>query len=277
MGDALEKDYDFGAKNHWRRTQWNFFAKHCRQNKVALRSAFGIYLCDADDIDRSIAINKGFSSENLIGINWDDGTCKNLRSGGFAVGGDLGWQILSWENPKIDFVSADFSGGLRNSQKRFIESLAQTRGLNTHCAVSINLLRGRDPESNHLRKALLANGHPEKHLIHRGMQAWCWYVISIINLAVDANEMRGIPLKEENKESCYKGIQQLAMALCRPVFGSYPSGHLRMDWVMFKAPNWANILLTRPSAITGSEADRKIKQSKRSRAAGMAHRTRKLN
>jgi hypothetical protein len=112
-----------------------------------------LYLADEMDLDRSVAIEKGFRPWNLLAVNRDEKIVKEIRKqGGVAVCGDIGDIICAWpEHLSLDVIHADFCCGLTKSLGGFIHAVL-TRPTD-RLLVCVNLLRGRDAWSNEWRDA----------------------------------------------------------------------------------------------------------------------------
>jgi hypothetical protein len=66
MVTGATRDYDVGRKNHWRRTIWNEILRRTagqeKQNVV-------LYLAGPQDLDRTVALQKGVPDQNLVAID----------------------------------------------------------------------------------------------------------------------------------------------------------------------------------------------------------------
>jgi len=244
------KNYKFGNKNNWRRTVWNIAAKHIPKKK----NAICVYVGDENDLDRPVAIKKGFYSNNLILVNNDKKTVKKIRAQNkLAILGDINEVIGSWNNKhKISYLNLDICSGLEkniqsNSILVLLKSVMERPGV-----VCINLQRGRDEYSNDLRlfykkameedKAKLPKG--VNNLKHRGFLLY----LAIMDFLASKYEIK-IRESYENKmdyvniEYKAEGIQpyteQRAINLffwnflLTPTFYSYKSGVI-MDSLIIK-------------------------------------------
>lgn len=133
--------YEFGAKNHWRRTIWNEIAKRVDNR----RKAIAIYLPGKEDLDRSIAISKGFKPMNLIGIDRDASVVEKLRSEKkLIICGPAACVLDAWDSPtKPSAIFMDFQCGL--TEEAFLTmACISTIGQPSPIICAANFLRGRD-------------------------------------------------------------------------------------------------------------------------------------
>ena len=111
-----------------------------------------------DDIDRKIARSKGVRGNSLIAVESNAKTVKNLRKSGVnVISGDIKTVIQSWESKQpIKAVLADYCSGIERSNWDTYNHMDRP-ALRGACLM-INLQRGRDPWSEHLRKYDNTNG-----------------------------------------------------------------------------------------------------------------------
>jgi hypothetical protein len=72
-------NYKFGTKANWRRWQWNRIVERLA---VPVRDAVVVYLAGPEDLDRPVALSKGFRPDNLIAVDRDGDVVKQLRMNG---------------------------------------------------------------------------------------------------------------------------------------------------------------------------------------------------
>lgn len=140
MSKGASFDYQFGTKKNWRRWIWNRIAERVDDR----RNAICIYLPSADDKDRQVAIEKGFRSENLIGVERNRATLGKARQHGLCVHGEFFDAVFSLQRSrKIAVIFGDFCSGLSD---QVVDNLLNLWLLpNTRDAVcAFNFLRGRD-------------------------------------------------------------------------------------------------------------------------------------
>jgi hypothetical protein len=150
------KDYDFANKEKWRVWTWNQIR---RKLKVPIKDAVGLYFPGPQDLDRPVAIKKGFSPHNLFGVERDCATVKALRKNKVnVIEGDLMATIRYWSTtpPQLDFINADFTCGITPATLAFLAALYGCDGMTNPTVVVVNLLRGRDKQLNDLTDAAFA-------------------------------------------------------------------------------------------------------------------------
>jgi len=138
-GESL--NYKFGTKNHWRRTIWNRIVERLF---VPAKDAVVLYLAGEQDLDRTIAVAKGFQSHNLIAIDRSKRVVKMLRNNGtLALHGNLIEVIGEWQNLKVDVVFADCCSGV-SPEVAFLAIKLGTAESFKDSVLAFNLMRGRD-------------------------------------------------------------------------------------------------------------------------------------
>lgn len=155
---GAKKSYDFGPKRHWRRWVWNRIAErlgYYGSNGVRFcrpRDALAVYLSGAMDFDRQIAIDRGFHADNLIAVDRTSSVVRNVRNrGALCVNGDiLHAAIAIAKRRRLDVVHADLCCGLSPQLAVDIMQLMLMPNAQ-RCVVSVNMMRGRDPQSNAFR------------------------------------------------------------------------------------------------------------------------------
>jgi len=110
-------NYDFDAKNKWRRMIWQRITARLKRWNVSTDTAIVLYLSGPDDLDRSVAIKKGFQWNNLIAIDKDQAIIDKLRADGkLAIRSDLVDVLNGWsykEKPQV--IVADFCSNFHES------------------------------------------------------------------------------------------------------------------------------------------------------------------
>ena len=143
-------DYSYGSKKQWRRWCWNRAAERIADRKNALV----LFLAGENAHDIEAAERKGFWRRNMIAIEKDPATVKKLRALGLLViEGDLMKVLFCWPpERKIDLVFADFCCGLNYSVSRDVPRAYSLRSC-MNAVWIVNMLRGRDADSNDLRRS----------------------------------------------------------------------------------------------------------------------------
>lgn len=269
--------YQNGTKETWRGWQWNQIVNRlcgCRElgpasTRNELRDKVVLYLVGPNDIDRQVAIKKGFRNENLIAVDFDRSRVDAVRKdGGFAVCGNLTHIAATWPASKpVDAVIADFCCGLTEEVGKFVEALVAHGMLKDNGALSMNLLRGRDSINDEVR---MVAGRPG--LKHRGDWAALLVASEIFkqkfdNKPVPEGAKAGdIERLKSLMEQYRKGIYNWLL----PSFYSYRSGVQLFDSVVMQFPSFAE----KPGLpCVHTLPPKKILAAKRQIAATMAIRT----
>jgi hypothetical protein len=220
-------NYKFGPKNNWRRTIWNEISSRVGKDK---RDGIVLYLAGLEDLDRAVAVEKGFHPNNLIAIDRDQRVVDAMRAQGkLAIKGDLSSVIAHWPHDlPIAAIVADFCCGLEKSIfVDFVGSLTWAP-LHPGCVVAVNLQRGRDPwwfsETGRQIYAINANGEKTKH---RGkFLAFCVANTFAISFGAYA---------ERDADLCTKRAREV-LKMMGPRYFEYKSGNLSMDSFVLSWP-----------------------------------------
>lgn len=226
--DGSTKDYDFGQKNHWRRSLWNSILSRTEGSHKHLPV---LYLCGPQDLDRQIATSKGVPHQNLIAVDKRKMNSDRVRSEGHpAINADIAKLLQSW--PATQPISAavlDLCGGLTN----IVCDLASAhfRSVFSGSVVAINLLRGRDAASNDWRDRVAEIAHeegiPVEHK-NRSRMALMLYATHVGQCMLGRN-LSDMPRPQ------HEFLANLISHLMQPQFFVYRSGTLVFDSVVFKA------------------------------------------
>jgi hypothetical protein len=149
-------NYTSSPKLTWRGWVWNRITE--RISKLDRPDAIVLYLVGPNDLDREIAIRKGFKSKNLIAIDRDEECVKAARRiGSLAIQATLEDLLVAWpKDLPISAVLADFTCGLDKVMNFFQGAILASRAIHPETVIAVNLQRGRDPASNPLREGLRA-------------------------------------------------------------------------------------------------------------------------
>ncbi len=138
------KDYKFGQKNHWRRTIWN---EMLRRTNGREKTESIIYLAGQDDLDRSVAVEKGVPSDRLIAIDRDAVNVDSIRQKKCpAVRGDIFDVLSGWpESNPVCAMHLDLCQGMLSPRQmdQLMVVIAANPALNASI-LAINLQRGRE-------------------------------------------------------------------------------------------------------------------------------------
>lgn len=145
------RDYNFGQKNHWRRSVWN---EVLRRTAGRERSEVILYLPGPKDEDRAVAVAKGVPTQNLIAIDREARNVTAVRANGVpAVTGDALDVLWSWPDDRpVCAVLLDFCCGITNDTLGTFDAFQRAPFRRAVCMV--NFMRGRDSWSNVNRQAM---------------------------------------------------------------------------------------------------------------------------
>lgn len=132
-------NYKTGTKNNWRHQCWNEISRRVK-NK---RNATVLYLAAEQDLDRSVAIRRGFQANNLIAVDMRQSVVDQLRDKSkIAVQGRIEHIACAWAD--VDVVYADFCCGLTKDAMRSIEMMCMLPFIKNECVFLFNFMRGRE-------------------------------------------------------------------------------------------------------------------------------------
>lgn len=166
-------NYQFGAKNNWRNWQWNRIKEKIRK---PVGECIALYLSGSQDLDRRVAVRKGFSPDNLIAVDNDIRVVRELRANGkLAIHGDIEEVVASFPSGvNIDVLVADYCGVLnRNTFLVRGQSLFHAPSI-FGSVIAVNLYRARSKDASETRKHMLNMGGGD--LMHKG-QMFSWMAL----------------------------------------------------------------------------------------------------
>jgi hypothetical protein len=258
--------YGTKPKKDWRGWQWNRVSE--RLPTIGVDQAIGLYLCGPEDIDRRIAMKKGFDPLNLIAVDLDAANVERVRSaGGLAIQAELSEVVLAWPlHTRLNFVCADFCGGLDGNAQRLLVAMSQMQG-QSHtrsigCVISCNLQRGRDVASGDFRATLIEHGQNEKH---RGLLFFQAALATLSRVVAPDDEEAGLA-----------GVREWGHRFV-PALHSYRGARVMMDSVVFLWPWLARCPKVAPKlwdARSSTAGD--LQAVRRKISACLAVRTRRL-
>jgi hypothetical protein len=233
--------YDDPAKDAWRGWKWNAIADAAtswrrlppseRARQLSQKTV--LYLVGPDDHDRRRALARGFANHNLIAVDLVEERVKEVRAaGGLAICGSLQQVIANWPlDWPIDVIDADFCHGFVSDVRALHDILLAQFAMSPTAVISLNMLRGRDANSNGIRdnieEFLKASGTSLKHpqnMKHRGMNwifSWLMYVSRMQTYLLNDCQ----PLIHNGQHYlalCMDCIRE-QWASCNPRFNSYKS------------------------------------------------------
>ena len=234
MADFTE--YGKGEKNNWRRKSWNTCARKLRESGVSKKKATILYLGAAGDLDRKVAVSKGFSPERMYSVDDDPEIIASLRSQGkCAVLGEFSEVVANWGGP-IDVIWADYCCGLQAAVINLVLRLLCCESVTESTVVMVNLQRGREPGIADLREELTTSfAIPKTMHKHRGMLLMLW-TLNVFS-TWPLHEM-GRTLGQIEKANKWVWDNQ------SPAFDSYrshASKGLYFDSVIFTAGIWGRV------------------------------------
>lgn len=139
-------DYKHGRKNQWRRRSWREIAKRVENKK----DARVLYLAGRQDLDRSVAIKKGFQPDNLFAVDNCPGVVEELRKRRCnAICGDV-FDVAIAGRDFFNVLYLDLTGGVSLKLHVFFELLILSSVVDR--VVLLNLLNGRDRYSNKFKE-----------------------------------------------------------------------------------------------------------------------------
>ena len=184
--------YDDPAKDAWRGWKWNAIANAAcgfndrippREKARRLSEKTVLYLVGPDDHDRKRALARGFANHNLIAIDLVQERVDEVRrAGGLAICGSLQQVLLNWPHDwPIDVIDADLCSGITKDVIGLARCLLACPAFESQSVLSLNMMRGRDAESNELRSTLNAMFPQYKHgAKHRGLNWSMHLAIEVI-------------------------------------------------------------------------------------------------
>lgn len=146
------KDYAFGQKNNWRRTVWNDVLSRTRGLE---KTHPVLYMPGPDDIDRDVAACKGVPSRNLIAIDRSFSNVANVRrTKNPAVCADVFRVLSAWPVDRpVCAIMLDLCCGMTMYLAKELQALLLRQPF-WGAAVMVNMMRGRDAETNEIRAVL---------------------------------------------------------------------------------------------------------------------------
>ena len=270
-------DYKFGNKNNWRRWLWNRI--RARVNSCA-DEAIILYLSGEFDLDRPIALSKGFKFNNLLSVERERSVCTEIRkSGVLTICSDVKDVIKSWPvHTPVAAVVLDFCSGIENG---VIDLLRDAIFMPPffEAVWAFNFMRGRDHSTNWLRDELSKNFGEEKH---RGilMDDWLTTFLSIAAIKEAHPDWIVSHDSESTKVEFFRFMEYRAELKrhTMPEFNSYKSSSGQVfDSLVWNSPFRTLVpSSTREWATVNYRAECSDKKSKRRISPILAHRTMRM-
>lgn len=252
------ENYKFGTKNNWRRWAWNEATKRLKESGKSPRNAVVAYLAGPQDIDRKIAIEKGYDNRNLIAIDNDLSVVKSIREKKcLAFHGNIEDFIDAYDyDPEIDILIVDYCCGVTYNVAMLTYSLIYHTLSTKNITIIANFLRGRDKIGAHEGKKIKTK--------HRGEIFFKIYTDTIFDFLNKDNNAYDISDKIKNN--------------CNAIFNTYKSGEKTiMDSVILTILPFGYFLRKQNIDPQKDNKDKEIINAKRQIAALKAHRTMRFN
>lgn len=132
------ENYKTGTKNNWRRQCWNEVAARITNKKDAKI----IYLAAEQDMDRRVAVSKGFSAQNMIAVDQRIEVVKQLRKQSkLAIHGKIEHVLEIYD--ECDVAHIDLCCGFTDIALEIYQALLSGRKKKGMVLV-LNFLRGRE-------------------------------------------------------------------------------------------------------------------------------------
>lgn len=167
--------YDDPAKDAWRGWKWNTIAAQLtgwkrlnpKEQARQLQNKLVLYLVGPDDCDRKRAVARGFSNHNLIAVDIVQERVDEVRArGGFAIRGSLQQLVANWPSDwPLDVIDGDFCSGATNDVLNLASCLGCSQAVRKATVVSLNMMRGRDSQSNCIREAFRSLSNADRDVI----------------------------------------------------------------------------------------------------------------
>lgn len=238
-------NYKFGNKNNHRRWKWNRIVEKLRSLKKTVSEAVVIYLPGPDDLDREIALSKGFKNHNLIAIDLNIKNINKIKiNRNNCIQADFLDIMAHWNgNPELDVIDGDFCGGLTESLVDMAILLLEMQGRSRWTVLSINMMRGRDKTAKKFRNGLIQVGAPDTK--HRGELFYDFYNYIETKNWLIADKLSETDSKKISREDFLKMTEEIGGSeltdyrnklfdIHNPLFNSYKSeSGLVMDSCIF--------------------------------------------
>lgn len=155
------ENYNFEDKNRWRIMMWARAAGRVKR-MCDTSDCLVLYLAGEQDLDRKIAVRKGFRPANLIAVDATKPVVRALRRTGVnAICGELVSVLASWTHSDVPrLIYGDFCSGLEPTPYRLGHALFELDDKDMKVGeiprgygfvVMFNFQRGRDAWSNDIR------------------------------------------------------------------------------------------------------------------------------
>lgn len=294
-------DYKFGNKNNWRRWVWNRIVERLA---VPPAEAVVLYLAGQQDLDREIAIQRGFKGHNLIAVERDELVAAQLRKKGvLTIQGEFGDVLQFWPlGHEIHVVFGDFCSDMTLKLWTAI-TLTAFLAYTKNAVLAFNFQRGRDQTAAAHRlsarktvEAIISTA-PERHIspLHRGLHVYADWFEVMKGIAAGAARIENGKWSIKWERSEYRDdprflafcwiIQKDLSMRCHSYKSIIPrvckhTGRIKKTTLYFDSVVWRNVMaeLWKTGAPKGCYVrNAKEKSIRLSASAVLAHRTMRKN
>lgn len=222
--------YKTGTKLHWRRRVWNAIADRVSDKK----NARVLYLPAAEDRDRAVAVSKGFSPNNLIGVDRDIRVVRKLRSEGkICLHASAMDALAAWPaSSPLDVVFLDLMGGLTSETFTKAHTLSMSPAVHKNTVIAANMLRGREGKNDSSFLYDLKNRY-QVETKHRGK---IYFMVLFDEWAEGIAKARGLKDGDIIPATMLQQFWVWMNQELRPWFDEYKSGagNQRFDTIVYR-------------------------------------------
>ena len=195
------------------------------------------------DLDREVAIRKGFKPHNLIAIDHDSEIVKKLRKEGkLAIDAKLKGVVDNWSGDGVDVLYADLCGGATFENVAIAATMTALGGFEK-TVMAFNLMRGRDrwvakdkceaEETKKEYEELVMGRHRGKAIFEASKKFVKYHFRNGIEENAKSEELKS----EESLTGLENIIEMVAEKECMPISLSYMS----TSGQVFDSQIWKNI------------------------------------
>lgn len=142
-------DYLFEDKNRWRIMVWSRIVGRLKRCGKKPQDCLVVYLAGPQDLDRAVAMRKGFLPSNLIAVEIDGARVDGLRDQSvLTIRADMFDTLMNWRHKrKPDVVYADLCSNLNPKTIDRLCSVLLTSNVPHETVVIVNFQRGREAKN----------------------------------------------------------------------------------------------------------------------------------
>lgn len=224
-------DYNNGKKNHWRRQVWNDIASRVADK----RSSNVVYLPADRDLDRKVAVSKGFNQNRMYAVDFNTAIADRLSGQGkAAIAAPLLAALRNWGSAeKIDVLHADLCCGFTQDVHRLLFMVDAHPAIRAGAVILINLQRGRETGiANGYMKKLIDPGEDK----HRGRAVFSAVLYQYIGRYHQAKGIDISDAAEVDRYGMFDALSESLQSRANAQFYSYVSKRVVMDTVVYTKP-----------------------------------------